>query len=310
MSVKINNKSISSDDDAFMVRRAKDHFRKIEADLWDYSDSILMWNKKGVEAYISLNDHTHYSMQTAYPEKKLLDACIPIISKIISPSTIFIELGPGTAEKTVDFLKKILSKSHTGLYYGVEISKTMAKIASQTLSKNNIEGEIIIDTFDGALSHLQTQQNKFVFSLGFTLFNEGMSGLQHIKTAVAHAGTAFFSVEIKDRLDMQKMEHAYCGQETIPFHQSRLELIELTYGDHVSDLRLEPSCSVSVKVQKLNSFLLNAGAKIGDRIIIGKSYKPTMQELTDFFENDGFTCNLFDFNGPVIGVSVSRNGST
>lgn len=292
------------------VQSAKEALVKAGDNVWDYSDPILLWNPKGVAEYQTIQREASYKDNVERGERKFLHQIAGDVAKQLSDNFVCVDLGPGTGEESALFLSEIQANGkQVKEYVGIDISEAMLLETQARMTIAGIDNTQLKQmSFEEGLSQVRSlPESKLITVLGLTLFNSGIQGLDVVTNHLRNQDKAFLDVQPRERIDMENLKRTYTEPATLDFHNAKLELIGLKLGESADNLTVDDNMEFSVQVTKLNPFLEERGVRVGDKIILARSYRPTLEEVINYFEKDGFRVDVFDDGGEFVGVMVEKD---
>lgn len=298
----MNNIDINGDN--YFRNKARDSFNLLEKGVWTM-DSVTMWSRKGVISYNNLQNFSTYSDNITNNEVGFIKKHTNDIGMFLPESIDLFDLGMGTAVKTIIFIKHLLQLGKKIKYTGIDISPDMIEIATLNLKSNNLSGEFVRGDLNMVLDKVKNDGRSLVTIFGLTLFSEKLKRTSLVEQLVEKNNFVFFTFEPKEKTDIETEKRNYTSKEAMPFHEANLSLLDLEFGVHVNNIEISDEIAVYVTVIKLNNFLSERGVKVGDKIVLGYSYRPKIIDLSNIFETEKIQANLFDDGETFAGVLLS-----
>src|SRR3990167_10504065 len=126
-------------DNEWFKNRALKNLRLISPNIWDYSDSLLLYISSGVEKYESLQeDDTPYFRLVTKPEREYLQSIAKDVVDLLPPNFEYIDLGPGTEHKEQFFFDELKKQGKKFTYTPVDISDYYLKLSEKHASDQGI----------------------------------------------------------------------------------------------------------------------------------------------------------------------------
>jgi hypothetical protein len=292
----------------WFYQTAQEAFARIGENTWDFSDARLLWTPKGAIAYTRLQIEGIYSNKIEDGERDFLKNVGDVVTKHLPEVFSLVDLGPGEGEESMVFLGQLKENGKTPKqYFAVDISQDMLISTQARKELSGINSQMIHATFEEGLTATKDlTEPRLITALGLSLFNSGIQGLDVIKNNLRPQDKAFLDIQPRERIDLQQVKQAYHDPKSADFYNAKLELIGLKIDESVTAPEMDDNMTAWVEVTKLNNFLTERGVQVGDKIALGKSYRPTLNEVINYFEKDGFRADVLDDGGEFVGLIVSK----
>ncbi len=136
-------------DDSWFRNRALKSFRLISPNVWDYSDSLLLYISSGVEKYESLQEEdTPYFKLVTNPEREYLKSIAKDVVDLLPSNLEYVDLGPGTEHKEQFFFDELKKQGKQFIYIPVDISEHYLKLAEAHAMNQGIPVRTIQSSFE------------------------------------------------------------------------------------------------------------------------------------------------------------------
>ncbi len=287
----------------WLRERAFNSLEKIEEGVWDFSDSLLLYNPEGAEEYASLQEaDTPYSQMVTNPEKEYLKEIASNIVDELPNQFEYIDLGPGTEHKEQFFFDAAKEQKKEFLYTPVDINEDFLKLSSAYVSSQGIGTNPVRASFEELPERLgESEMSRFV-SLGFTFPNYAPEKiLRLLQSIAAKNGQAFISVQICDRVDMEGLKNAYSGDM---YKLIDLKLYLLGLNGETDILSRETDCGVQVwyTLKNSNKKLEAKGIFSGDKLLVLQSLRYDKEQLEKEIQEVFAEYTLYDTGKSFIGA--------
>ena len=119
-------------DNNWFKKRAFESITPISPNVWDYSDSLLLYISSGVEKYESLQEtNTPYFKLVTQPEREYLQSIAKEVVDQLPLDFEYIDLGPGTEHKEQYFFDELKRQGKKFTYIPVDISGHYLALAEE-----------------------------------------------------------------------------------------------------------------------------------------------------------------------------------
>lgn len=285
--------------------RAFKSLRKISENIWDYSDSLLLYISSGVDVYESIQDtDTPYYKLVTKPEHEYLQSIVKEIVSILPDNFEYIDLGPGTEHKEQFFFDECKKQGKTFTYVPVDISTYYLDIAEKHAGNQGIKVSKIKSSFE-ELSETpgEARVPRFV-SLGLTFSNfDSQEIIKLLANIAGKDGFIFINTQIKDRIDIDEIRKIY--EEVVSgMCSDKLKLLGLDF-DSVSKISIDNNVQGWCSVIKNNKDLEKVGIKENDKLMVFQSLRYTKESLESELKKAGYEYELFD-NGSCFVASIIK----
>ncbi len=287
-------------------KRAIDSLRKIDENTWDYSDSTLAWSPGAMSIYKDIQEREPlYRKNITDKESNLIKNISSEIVSSLPEKCLYIDLGPGTEHKEKFFFDAIKNQGKNILYVPVDINLDMLAIADEYAKKNGFNTYPINQTFEDLPMNLQKlpRLHRFV-SLGLTFINyEPQKGLEILKRITDQKGTAFITVQLRDRIDINAIRKTYEDKDTQELFLKKIELLGLNPTINIQYVEVTNDVFVYYTIKNIPDNLKTKGLKNGDRLLTLRSYRHSYRDLKEILEKD-FKVKYFDRNSEFLAITI------
>lgn len=289
---------------------AKEAFRslkKIEKGSWDYSSSSLLYTLQGSTSYEKIQKdqgEDSYKNIVTSVEKLFIQKIAPKIVKNLPDKFHYIDFGPGTEHKEEYFLEAIKAQGKQALYVPVDISKYMLDIANQYAEQKGFHTHPIHQTFENVTYELDGLAPDFRFiSLGLTFVNYGPQRiLSLLNQSVNHHGSSFITVHLRDRIDIEAVRKVY--EKTVrDIIFSKIGLLGLNPGVDITEIEVTDAIEIFCTVKNTNEILDRVGIRAGDKMLLFRSYRYTLNDLKSLLRN--YDTDYYDEGVEFIGCVIN-----
>lgn len=284
--------------------RAFRYLKKISNNLWDYSDSLLLYISSGVTVYESIQDiDTPYFKLVTKPEHEYLESITKEIVSFLPNNFEYIDLGPGTEHKEKFFFDELKKQGKTFTYIPVDISDYYLDIAEKHASNQDITVKKLKSSFEELPEILCEVNTPRFVSLGLTFSNfEPQEILKLLVSIAGKNGYIFINTQIQDRIDMINLQKIYQGVVS-GMCADKLKLIGLT-GENISEITVDNNIKGWCSIINNNKELEKIGVKEGDRLMIFQSRRYTKEALENELKKLNLSYKLFDNGSPFLSSIV------
>ena len=276
----------------WFIKRAKDSFKKIDRNTWDYSDSLLLYLPTGEELYESIQqeDTVYHSLVTRPEHEYLKDVATNIVSNL-PQKFAYIDLGPGTEHKEQIFFDEFKKQQKDFVYIPVDINLNYLHKAKEYSSEQGIETIPIQSSFEELHTELSDLNLSRVVNIGLTFSNyHPQEVLRLLKVIAGKDGHVLLNSQIRNRVDMVSLMEIY-GIEAKTLTDDKLALLGFDSKKDVSERWADDGFRVwctSLKDKK------ELGVKKGDKILLFQSLRYSKERLEEELAKAKGTYTLFD----------------
>ncbi|MBN2052746.1 L-histidine N(alpha)-methyltransferase [Candidatus Woesearchaeota archaeon] len=251
------------------------------------------------EFYLKLHEDQRYACGMLAKEMNLIKQNLQeIVGEGFSRKTIYLDLGPGKAEKSKLLIEEALRQNKSVSYLAIDVNKMFLDIALAEISSLGVPAIGLEGDFEEQIARLCTSAPKFVY-LGATMGNfKPHSILQTLHKSLSKEDRVYLSIEPQTSSIESLVDH-YRTQEHDDMFTPVLEAVGFD-GDYLeAGVRFNPKTSnieSFLTVRKKSTLKEFEKIKPGDKIVVGISFKPTHNQfrnlvshyfLGDFYENEG-----------------------
>jgi hypothetical protein len=264
----------------WLRERAFNSLEKIGEGVWDFSDSLLLYNSEGAEEYASLQEtDTPYSRMVTKPEKEYLKEIAENIVAELPDQFQYIDLGPGSEHKEQFFFDAAKNRGKEFLYTPVDINEDFLKLSDKYVSSQGIRVNPLRTSFEELPERLGKASTQRFASLGLTFSNYAPEKiLRLLKSIVGEKGYAFINAQIRNRIDMEELQNAYSG-DTYKVFEPKIELLGLSPQEDVSSRETDDGIRVWYTLKNSNEKLEAKGVARGDKLLVFQSLRYNKESL-------------------------------
>lgn len=280
--------------------RAFKFIKKITDNVWDYSDSLLLYISSGVEVYESIQDtNTPYFKLVTKPEHEYLKSIAKNVVDILPDNFEYIDLGPGTEHKEQFFFDEFKKQGKNFTYIPVDISDYYLDLAEKYSTDQGIKVKKLKSSFEELSETLGEVSIPRFVSLGLTFSNFDSQEILKLLIGIAGKnGFVFITSQIRDRIDMIELQKIY--QEAVPHMcADKLKLISLI-SDDISQIIVDENIQAWCSIIKNNEELEKIGVKEGNKLMIFQSLRYTKESLENDLKKIDHEYQIFDIGSSFI----------
>ncbi len=284
-------------------KRAIEKISKVSEDLWDYSDSALVYTPAAAEEWMHIQRDTTglYKQRVADASTKIVEFAAPKIIQELPSDVAYIDLGPGAENKQELFIEPMFARGVKVQYIPVDINQQMLEVASD-FTRGKTKVEPILAEFDEIATVIESREIGYRFvSLGPTYMNYDPKEAISILEKICKGGSAFVSAQLRERIRMEEVIESY-RQMTGTILKSKIELLGFNFDQDVMRSEADDKIFVYILVKNIPIQLAHLGMKKGDRILVHKSYRPTLEEFKNSF--NGLRPVIFDSGEDFVGAQI------
>ncbi|NTU99207.1 L-histidine N(alpha)-methyltransferase [Candidatus Falkowbacteria bacterium] len=290
-------------DQAWFKKRAFESLQRIDANSWDYSDSLLLYSEQGQEAYESAQVGGEYYDLVTLPEHEHLKAIAKQVVASLPDNFVYIDLGPGTEGKEAYFFNELKGQGKSFVYTPVDISDYFLGIAVDHAKEKGVAVKPIKKSFEELPDSIKAAESpRFVSLLGLTFSNYKSPKIISLLAEIAgKGGYILIDVQVRDRIDIQAVQEAY-QKYMPPACDSKIRLLDLDPEKDVSPRTADASVSIWCSILNPNTSLKEKGIKADDKLLLFQSLRPTREDFEK--ELKGFDYQLLDEGGGFISALI------
>lgn len=289
--------------------RAFSSLKKISDGVFDYSDSLLLYIPGSDEEYekIQHEGNLYYEMVTA-PEREYLQQIAKEIVTRLPENFEYIDLGPGSEHKEQYVFDQLSERRKKCVYRPVDISEKFLDMAATHAEKQGIVVESVRASFEELPNILQKSNLPRFVSLGLTYSNyEPQEILRLLADIAGSNGYIFINSQIRERVNIKKLAEIY-AKDVVSISTAKLELLGLNAETDVENLHADEEIQIWCTLKKVTPRLAEVGLKIGDRILLFQSLRPSMEKLTKDLKEANFgNFVMFDVGASFVGVLLEKS---
>lgn len=288
--------------------RAFGSLKKIGDHTWDYSDSLLLYTPGTESEYESIQqDEDPYSELITKPERKYLEGIAKNVVEQLPPEFEYVDLGPGTAHKEQFIFDAAKQANKKFIYRPVDISEQYLTQATNYASGQHVEVSPIQSSFEELPEKLSNVIASRLVSLGLTFTNYEPQAIMSLLTSISgKEGYIFIDVQIRDRVDMEKIVSTY-AKDARALIDPKLKLLGLDPIEDISDHKTDEGVQIWETLKSSNSALEASGVVAGDKLLIFQSLRYTKESFEEVLKASGLSYTLFDTNESFIGALLKTS---
>jgi len=279
----------------WFLKEAIKNVKQLKKDVWDFSSSAMIYNPGGAEIYAELG-RTAYSKTIHDEEFLLIKSIASQIIKGLPDSFSYIDLGPGSGEKSVLLLEACKYECKRIDYIPVDVSKFLPDKAVKTVRKAGFISKPKLATFEelpNDKEFLNSLRPERFVSFGLTYINYEPSEIHKLlKKLMGPRGQSFITVQLGDRIDLEKTKKLYRIPANEKIFLAKLKLLDINKTD-IKNFEITNEIKVFVILKKVPNILGIKGIKKGDKILVWKTFRPTLENFVSIISRD-FRYVLYD----------------
>lgn len=283
--------------------RAINSIKNIANGVWDFSDSLLLYNSSGSQIYEQLQEvDTPYFTLVTKPEREYLQSIAQRIASTLPDNFEYIDLGPGTEHKEQLLFDELKKQGKTFTYIPVDISDHFLDIAESHASKQGILVRRIKASFEELPELLGEPHTSRFVSIGLTFSNYQPQDILKLVVDIAGKnGYVFINAQMRDRVDMVELQKVY-QDDAIHLVDDKMRLIGLDPIQDITPRLVDDGFYVTCFILRSNSTLEDMHIKNGDKLIVFQSLRYTKDSLED--ELCSYNHESFDTGSSFIGTLI------
>lgn len=263
-------------------QEARTSLHQIGDGLWDLSDSALLYTDKGMAGYKAIQkEETQYSQQVTKVEHRLIRDIAPGIASRLPDAFSYVDIGPGTEHKEKYFFDAFNQQGKNFDYLPIDVNSAVLNESSQFARANGIASRSIHMRFEDSANILPYLKDKTNFiSLGATYANfESAEIITKLLKLAGEKGSVFITAQLRDRINLTETVQSYQTLELQEMCRVKLELLGLK-DQHIENLEVNDGIEIVATIKDPTPELKAKGMKAGDRILVLKSHRYTLDQLT------------------------------
>jgi hypothetical protein len=276
-------------------KRALSSLIRISDNVWDYSDSLLLYVSSGVEKYESLQEvDTPYFNLVTNPEREYLSSIAEDVVNLLPDNFEYIDLGPGTEHKEQFFFDECKKQGKNFTYIPVDISDHYIELAEKHAKEQGIQVRSIKSSFEELPGVLEDSSIPRFVNVGLTFSNyDPQIILNLLKSIAGENGYVFINSQMKDRVDMVELQKIY-AEDAKTMADDKLELVGLNPGMDVSPREATDDIKVWCSILNPSAELKEKGVMENDQFLVFQSLRYTKDRLEDELKKVSNEYHIFD----------------
>lgn len=292
-------------------KRASESLKPAGEGRWDFSDSLLLYASAGEQAYeaVQSTDNPYHELVTA-PERAYLERIADEIVTQLPDKFLYVDLGPGTEHKEQFIFDAARRHGKTFTYVPVDISKAFLDASEKYAQEQGIPTAAIQSSFEGLQGHFKTLGHPVFVSLGLTYSNYPPNVvLAMLKNIAGPNGYVFINSQIRDRVDMQKIQEIYSTPEIYAMCDAKVAMLGFNPESDIATRETSDAVQVFYTVRTVPLTLQAKGMKEGDRILVMQSLRPTKESMRTAVSEASEAFMLFDTEESFVGALLKTKTS-
>jgi len=292
-------------DNNWFKNRAINSFKLISPNVWNYSDSLLLYISSGVEKYESLQeDDTLYFRLVTKPEREYLQNIAKDVVDLLPSNFEYVDLGPGTEHKEQFFFDELKRQGKQFTYIPVDISEHYLNLAETHAANQGIPVRTIQSSFEEVVEVLGKGSLPRFVNIGLTFSNyEPQTILNLMREIAGEDGYLFINSQMRNRLDMNALQKVY-AEDGLTLADDKLKLIGLNPDTDVTPRTADEAIKVWCEVINPSKELEEIGVAKGDKMLVFQSLRYTPEQLKEEVEKASKDYHLFDTGASFIGALI------
>lgn len=286
-------------------KRASESIRLISPNIWDYSDSLLLYIFSGIEKYESMQeDDTPYFNLVTKPEREYLQSIAKNVVDLLPSNFEYIDLGPGTEHKEQFFFDELKKQGKTFTYIPVDISDYYLNLSEKHATDQGIPAQPIEASFEEVSEILGESAIPRFVNIGLTFSNyDPQIILELMKNIAGKNGFVFINSQMRDRVDMADLQKVY-GEDALTLADDKLKLVGLNPDTDVTQRKANDKIEVWCSVINPSEELKEKGVIAGDKLLVFQSLRYSPEQLESEIKKGFDQYHLFDTNHSFIAVLI------
>ncbi len=282
--------------------RAFNSIKKTGDNIWDYSDSLLLYTPGADDEYEEIQKvDTPYHKLITKPEREYLQEISERVVAQLPQEFEYIDLGPGTEHKEQFIFDAAKRPGKHFTYTPVDISEKFLTIAREYAAPQGIEVKPTRASFEELPSKLTNALLPRFVSLGLTYSNYNPAEiLTLLKDIAGPNGTAFINAQLRERLDMKALQEIY-AKDGYTIAKAKFELIGLSEED-VQETQTTDGIQIWCTLKHSNATLEKMGIIPGAKLLIFQSLRPTHEKLEHDVQTVFPNAQFFDTGKSFVGA--------
>lgn len=306
--IKEQNKNNEKYSVNWFEERAFSSIKKISDGVFDYSDSLLLYIPGSDEQYekIQYEGNAYHEMITL-PERKYLQHIMKDVVARLPENFEYIDLGPGSEHKEQYVFDQILEQKKKCIYMPVDISENFLNKAVKNAEKQGILYEPIQASFEELPDILKKSNNPRFVSIGLTYSNYNPQEILKLLANISGSnGYIFIGAQIRERIDIKRLVEIY-EKDVLTVATAKLKLIGIDAKEDVENLYANDYIQIWCTLKKITPRLQEIGLKVGDKILLFQSLRPSIEKLKQDLDKAGFSdYTMFDTGESFVDVLIEK----
>ncbi len=289
----------------WFCERAVTSLKRIEENVWDYSDSLLLYvpDSEGEYETIQVGDDPYVQLITR-PERAYLDSIAPAIVAQLPSEFEYIDLGPGTAHKEQSVFDEAKRTGKNFVYRPVDISEHYLKLAAGHAKTQGIQIDPLKSSFEELPERLGLPKIPRFVSLGLTFSNyQPEYILRLLKRIAGIGGEIFIDAQIRDRVVMEDVLRMY-REDLYPVVDPKLAFLDVDPKTDVSERSADEGVRLWYTLKHTNPKLEALGVHAGDKLLMLQSLRYSVRSLEEELAKTGSPFVVFDTNASFVGACI------
>ena len=273
------------------------NIEQLQKNVWDFSSSVMSYNPEGVKACAKLGK-TAYGGTVHDEESLFIKSIASQIIKDLPHSFSYVDLGPGSGEKSILLLEACKNEGKQINYIPVDVSKFLLDKAVEATRKTGFISKPKLATFEELLNDKKFLNSlgpeKFI-SLGLTYINYEPTEIhQLLKKLMGSRGQSFITVQLRDRINLKEVKKLYFPSTAArrKIILSKLKLLDINKAD-IKNFEVTDDIKIFAILKRVPNILKSKGIKGGDKILVWKTFRPTLKNFISNISQD-FQYTLYD----------------
>jgi len=288
-------------------KRALNAIKPLGDNVWDYSDSLLLYLPGAEESYEEIQkDENPYNKLVTEPEREYLHSIASDIVAELPAYFRYIDLGPGTEHKEQFVFDAARRQQKEFTYAPVDISEKFLKLSTEYAEQQGITTHPVRLPFEDLIQKIDRASVPNFVSIGLTYSNyDPVTILELLKCLADKNGFAFINAQIRDRVDMKELESVYNNDAqgmVIP----KLTLLGLDIDRDVESITTDNGIRFWCTLRRSTPQLEQMGITQGARLMVFQSLRPTREEFEKDIAKVYESYSLFDTGASFVGALLKN----
>lgn len=291
---------------AWFQERAFDSLKELDNNVWDFSDSLLIYAPRNEDKYERIQQaESIYSQLVTRPERRYIESIAPDIAKLLPQEFDYIDLGPGTEHKEQFIFEAVKRPGKYFNYIPVDIDEKYLELAAGHAEQQGIPVVPIRSPFEELADRLPVSHMPRFVSIGLTYTNYAPSTiLPLLKSIAGDNGHIFINSQIRERINMPEMVEVY-SQEVYALMGPKIKLLGLDPVKDIAEHWCDDGIRAWFSLKNSNDRLSKMGIHPGSKILVYYFLRPSLESLQNDVSGSFHKYKLLDTGKTFVGSLLS-----